>query len=107
MGSSLEIMEKVEALERHLLQADVRASESELNKYLADDFVEFGASGRVWNKEGIIASLMDENAQSAYILEADSFSPKQLADDIVLLTYKCYRKNRVVFIIHNKYLLNC
>lgn len=38
-------------LEERLLQTDVRKSPEELDQLLADDFVEIGSSGRLFNKK--------------------------------------------------------
>ncbi len=41
-----------------LLRPEVRANREELEALLADDFVEIGASGRVWNRAELIAELL-------------------------------------------------
>lgn len=45
------------ALEEELLTSEARVSESRLNELLADDFVEFGSSGRIYDKPSIIREL--------------------------------------------------
>jgi len=50
-------------LEERLLRPDVRSSAEQLDKLLADEFIEFGSSGRVFNKEQIIGTLAYEQAE--------------------------------------------
>jgi hypothetical protein len=52
MGSKLEV--DLHALETRLLDPDVRASASKLDEFLADDFMEFGSSGHVYDKSSMI-----------------------------------------------------
>ena len=47
-------------LEERLLQPDVRRSAQAVASLLADEFVEFGSSGRVFDKTQIITALRDE-----------------------------------------------
>jgi len=47
-------------LELRLLEPQVRASAGELDRLLHPGFVEFGASGRKWDRSEIIASLIKE-----------------------------------------------
>jgi len=43
-----------------LLQPNIRQSRDELDRLFAEDFVEFGSSGRVYDKETAIASMIGE-----------------------------------------------
>ena len=47
-------------LEERLLQPDVRKSVKDVMDLLADEFIEFGSSGRVFDKQQIINSLQNE-----------------------------------------------
>ena len=47
-------------LEERLLQPDVRRSPRAVADLLADEFVEFGSAGRIFDKPQIIAALRDE-----------------------------------------------
>lgn len=75
--------------ERELLTPTCRANAARLNELLAEDFVEFGATGRVWDRRGMLAALTnDTNADTdATIADAD-MSGRVLADGLVLLTYR-------------------
>lgn len=54
--------ELLRRLEERLLQPEVRRSARDLDELLADEFVEFGGSGRVFGKREIIETLRDEPA---------------------------------------------
>ena len=89
----MELETLIKNLEEKLLNADTRNSKEELKELLADDFVEFGSSGRVWNKKDIIADLMNENSEGEYSLTTDDFKVILFSPDVVMATYLCYRKN--------------
>ena len=78
----------VEALERRLLEPGIRSSRSELESLLADDFVEFGSSGRVWTRREIVAELLEQPASS---IEIDSVESRFIGTDVILITYKSRR----------------
>ncbi|MEH2058780.1 MAG: nuclear transport factor 2 family protein [Nostoc sp.] len=46
--------------EERLLQPNVRKSAKDIIDLLADEFIEFGSSGRVFDKQQIIKSLQNE-----------------------------------------------
>ena len=56
----MEVEHALRELEERLLQPDVRRSPRALADLLADEFVEFGSSGRIFDKPQIIAALRDE-----------------------------------------------
>jgi hypothetical protein len=67
-------------LEERLLNSEVRSSGDELSRLLADDFIEFGSSGAIYNKQQIIGSLAREQLMEWSIAD---FSVRVLADDVV------------------------
>lgn len=73
------------AQERALLTAQVRASTARLQALLAEDFVEFGASGRRYTRQDIVAELAQESDESRY--SADAFECVELAPGLVQLRY--------------------
>jgi hypothetical protein len=75
-------------LEERLLDPEVRSSGDELSRLLADDFIEFGSSGSIYNKQQIIDSLAREQIMDGSTAD---FSVRVLADDVVLLTYRSTR----------------
>jgi hypothetical protein len=77
--------------EERLLQPEYRSSAADLDRLLADDFVEIGASGRTWTKHQIIADLTTSDETLDVSLVATDFRMRVLADGLVLATYRCVR----------------
>ena len=69
-----------------LLRPDSRRSLGDLELLLADDFREFGKSGRVWDKQSVIAMIAQESAAFEYTLE--DFRVSLLAPTVALATYR-------------------
>lgn len=80
----------IRSLEERLLQSEVRRSAREVAALLADDFVEVGSSGRIFNKQQIIESLQHEPPVQRSLLE---FKASALAPDVILATYLAVRHN--------------
>ncbi len=76
-------------LEERLIQPNVRQSVDELAALLADSFVEFGSSGRIYHKQDIIAALQSETVSQITISD---FQMQKLGTEIVLVTYKATRQ---------------
>jgi len=72
-------------LETSLHKKQVRNSAESTSALLDDAFIEFGSSGRVWNKASIIESMRRETVDQQ-ITVAD-FVAHELAPDVVLVTY--------------------
>jgi hypothetical protein len=70
--------------ERLLLRPDVRADRHQVEVMLHQDFQEFGASGRVCDRETIVDALVADPAAPG---TAEAITPVRLAEDVVLLTY--------------------
>lgn len=85
MDTEDSLQRKLLQLEVRLLQPDVRHSSSELGQLLADEFVEFGSSGRVYDKKSIIEELGNE---STIQISVADFKTVLLASDSVLITYR-------------------
>ncbi len=66
-------------------------SATELDRLLADDFREFGASGRTWTKPEIITSLTAAKDAPGTRRIVTEFRTQTLADGLVLVTYRCQR----------------
>lgn len=80
-------IETIISLEKRLLHDDVRGSREELDKLLADDFIEFGSSGCIYNKEDILNQLPTDNKIE---IIPKNFSGKLLSKDTILLTFETY-----------------
>lgn len=72
--------------ELRLLRPEVRNTASEVERLLHPDFVEFGASGRRWSRDDMVAAIgsmfADDDAPTAREVEA-----VRLAESVVLVTY--------------------
>jgi GNAT superfamily N-acetyltransferase len=75
-------------LEEELLKPETRASPDRVGYLLADDFIEFGSSGGVFNKRQIIEALRQEARDPAHRVLLADFSVRQLASNVMLVTYR-------------------
>ena len=75
-------------LEQQLLQPSVRRNPTALTSLLAQDFREFGSSGRIYTRQQIIDALAAESPRT--ITLSDPLC-QQLAENIALLTYRSTR----------------
>lgn len=76
-------------LETRLLQPSVRQSADEVSTLLADEFIEFGSSGRIFTKQAIIDALHNESPTTRTVSD---FKATGLSQDIILVTYRVTRK---------------
>ena len=77
---------KIQALEISLHQPDVRASADKLMKLLHPEFKEIGYSGKTYNRECIIKSLITE-APSDSKIWSQSYEFTELAPHIMHVSY--------------------
>ncbi|MCW5316440.1 DUF4440 domain-containing protein [Nostoc sp. KVJ3] len=75
-------------LEERLLQPDVRKSAKDVMDLLADEFIEFGSSGCVFDKQQIINSLQNEPIEPLTQRVITEFKTLVLAKGVVLVTYR-------------------
>ena len=74
--------------EEALLDSAVRRQPDFVLALLAEDFVEFGASGKTWNRQQIVDLLaVEEFIQPAM----ENFECRLIADGVALATYKAVR----------------
>jgi hypothetical protein len=73
-------------LETSLHRKQIRNSADATSELLADAFIEFGSSGRVFNKSSIIVESMRTETLDQQITVED-FAAQELAPDVVLVTY--------------------
>lgn len=71
--------------EMELLDPDVRADPVRVRELIHDDFVEFGSTGRVYNKRMLLDMLKGERHAAVVIRE---FAVRQLSADTALVTYR-------------------
>ncbi len=75
-------------LEGELLLPEVRRSRAELEARLAPEFIEFAATGRIYDREAIVASLAVEDPAVVVI---EHVAVHVLAPDVALVTYRSRR----------------
>ena len=73
------------ALEQLLVQPATRLSAELLNRYLADDFYEIGATGRCFGKADVLERLPTETPPE---ITQQDFNCRVLADGLAQLTYR-------------------
>jgi hypothetical protein len=83
--------DQLRQLEERLLDPDVRRNPVLVAPLLSDDFLEFGASGRVFDKASILEDLKNESPRPASRLT--DFAIRELSPTIVLTTYRATRFN--------------
>lgn len=84
MGHSLKA--HLQHLEEQLLHPEVRSSREALQRILAEDFFEFGSSGRVLYKNESIG----EEGIGKVEMRLSDFEIQELAGDVVLATYRIF-----------------
>ena len=89
MKSIKSIEKQIKNLEELLLQPDVRKSALELSKFLAEDFFEFGSSGKVFTRKEIIKSLKEGHNLK---LSLTNFKLMELGENHYLATYKALKE---------------
>ena len=72
-------------LEQRLAQVGRRLSAEEASSLIAEDFVEFGSSGKVWSKAEIIAAMSQWTPIERMV---ENFSVRELSASVCLVTYK-------------------
>ena len=83
-------VDRVMEREMALLDPEVRRDPERVRGFLHPDFLEFGASGRVWDRTSIaeVSSGIDET------ITATEMTPRRLAPDVILLTYHSHGPGR-------------
>lgn len=77
---------EVVRLERRLLDPQVRRRPGLVRALLHPDFLEYGASGRVWDAESVAAALA--GAPDGAAVTATDFDTVVLAPDVLLVTFR-------------------
>ena len=85
MQLSYELVQELKSLEEMLLRPEVRRSREQMDAVLAADFVEYGSSGRIYDKAAIL-----ETAGKSFDgqLSLEGFSAKTLAPTVALVNYR-------------------
>ena len=79
----------IRQFEERLLHRNAETPRDDIASLLADDFVEFGSSGRVWGK----ADVVDDPPPKTQIQKSISdFRARKVSPDVVLVTYRVARR---------------
>ena len=78
-------IKKIYELETSLHKKEVRNSSDKVSALIADDFIEFGKSGGVFNKQDTLKGLANESDDLQ--IKVSDFKAKELSQDVVLVTY--------------------
>jgi hypothetical protein len=72
-------------LEQRLAQVGKKLPADEISAIIAEDFVEFGSSGKIWSRAEIIAAMSKWEAIERIV---DDFRVRDLSPSLCLVTYK-------------------
>jgi GNAT superfamily N-acetyltransferase len=81
----------LQSLEIELASPDTRADVSRISELLAEDFAEFGSSGKIIRKSDILAGV---GAGTFPTYELSDFTFRELAEDITLVKYRSFVSGR-------------
>ncbi|MEH3046612.1 nuclear transport factor 2 family protein [Sphingomonas adhaesiva] len=82
----------IKDLEERLHIPALRKNQGMVDALLADDFLEFGRSGREYGKAEIVRALATEEVQELRKLTAYGYELRKLAADVLLLTYRTVQR---------------
>lgn len=85
MQPDANLQQELRDLEESHLRFDVRSSAESMGALLADEFIEFGSSGRILDRTAVLASI---SGNAACQFRVDSFAVRALAPGIALTTYR-------------------
>ncbi|MDE1460973.1 DUF4440 domain-containing protein [Spartinivicinus poritis] len=86
---TLQLAEHLIDLEKQLHSTGARHSVEALSCLIADDFIEYGASGDCFGKQEVLKWLpLEQNVE----ITAFDFQCRLLADDVAQVTYRSVRK---------------
>lgn len=83
-------LDELRRLEESLLGSAVRNDREQVAKLLTDDFVEFGSSGRVFDKTQIIEAISGDDPATRVVT---AFNVVLLGPEVALVTYRVCRSD--------------
>ena len=90
MTEEQQIITHLISQEEKLLNPSVRKSVEEVTQLLADDYREFGSSGKVYNKKDTIEALHKETTGQ---ISTHDFKVNLLAPEVALVTYTAVKRD--------------
>jgi hypothetical protein len=94
----MQIADHLKSLEETLLDPAFRKNSEQVSALLTDDFLEFGSSGRTFDKAAILEDLSNEPPHQTALLS--DFAIRHLAPEVILVTYRTTRHDSSAQIIH-------
>ncbi|MFC3165419.1 DUF4440 domain-containing protein [Ciceribacter thiooxidans] len=91
--NSIPSLEEIQSLEEALHRPETRRSREAVGALLAEGFVEFGASGTVYDRAAVLDLLMQESGTEGELRTAN-YVLRPISNDAVLLTYETERSYR-------------
>lgn len=85
MPPDMSFEKQLRELEESHLRSDVRSSPESMRALLADEFLEFGSSGRIFDRAAVLAALSSEHGFNSRI---DDFVVQSLSPEVALTTYR-------------------
>lgn len=92
MSAHSALTEELKGLEEQLLDQTVRRSADRVSALLSDDFIEIGASGRMFDKADIICALASE-AKHTEKLTISEFQLRSLSLSLAQTLYRIAQTN--------------
>ena len=81
------------ALEEELLEQDDRPTTRQIAAMIADDFVGYGATGRIYNKAETLRNHSTRRFRAIVETALEDFRVQILADQVALVTYRAVRRS--------------
>lgn len=93
MGHTMEqtTAEMIITLECSLHRREIRTNPEAVKRLLSGDFIEFGSSGRIFDRQTTVASLAAEVPTDGSALQVSDFVVKTLCEGVILVTYRSNR----------------
>ncbi len=83
-----DLHDEILELERSCLLPEVRSSATQLDALIAADFLEFGSSGRTWDKSAVLSDVPTQTGPS---FELYDFVAVQLSPDLIQTRFRTER----------------
>ena len=84
MSDPADLERQLRELELRIMRPAARSSRQDLEGLIAEDFVEFGSSGAIYDRAAIVSALVLEQAAAWSIAD---FKARLLAEEVALVTY--------------------
>lgn len=89
MADEIVLAEHIRELEEQLLSNPVRTNPAAVALLIADDYIEFGSSGRVWRKQDQVG----EGGAGEVRMTLSHFELRTLSEDTVLATFRIFNED--------------